>query len=152
MGRRRKAREIALQVLFEIDVLGVGAKEAIELFWNNFDAPEEVRKFSSRLIEGTCEHRREIDSLIGVCSDHWSLNRMSRVDRNILRLAVYELLYCKDVPPKVALNEAIDLGKCYGSENSGSFINGILDALHTKLKIRNDGDKDRNGEAGQSAE
>ncbi|MDD2672266.1 MAG: transcription antitermination factor NusB, partial [Syntrophales bacterium] len=72
------------------------------------------------------------------------------VDRNILRLAVYELLYCSDIPPKVALNEAIDLGKSYGSENSGSFINGILDALHSKLKKEDGPTQDRNGEAGQS--
>ncbi len=133
MRRRRKAREIALQVLYQIDVLRIDAGEAVSLFWDNFSAPEEARPYSTELVEGTCRHREEIDRLISSCSENWSLERMARVDRNILRLAVYELLYCRHVPPKVALNEAIDLGKDYGSENSGSFINGILDALYTKI-------------------
>ena len=142
MGRRRKAREVALQVLFEIDALGISPKEAIDLFWQNFDAPKEAKSFSSHLIEGVCEKREEIDRLIVACSDNWALGRMSRVDRNILRLAVYEFLFCQDVPPKVTLNEAIDLGKQFGTENSGSFINGILDALHARLQ-KEDGDKNR---------
>jgi len=146
MGRRRKAREVALQVLFKIDTLGIDAKEAIDLFWRNFEAPKEARTFSSRLIHGVCERREEIDSLIATCSDNWTLNRMSRVDRNILRIAVYELLFCDDVPPKVTLNEAIDLGKDFGTENSGSFINGILDALNAKLNKKN-GDKNQDGES-----
>ncbi|HUH65167.1 MAG TPA: transcription antitermination factor NusB [Syntrophales bacterium] len=133
MHQRRKAREVALQVLYELDVLDIGAKEAISIFWKYFGAPEECKKFSTLLIEGTCDKIEEIDSLISSCSDNWSLSRMSRVDRNILRMAVYELSYCSDIPPKVTLNEAIDLGKLYGSENSGSFINGILDAVYLKL-------------------
>jgi N utilization substance protein B len=133
MHQRRKAREIALQVLYELDVLNIDSKEAVALFWNNFEAPEESRKFSTILIEGTWGNREQIDSHISSCSENWSLARMSRVDKNILRMAVYELLYCPDIPPKVTLNEAIDLGKLYGSENSGSFINGILDAVYLKL-------------------
>jgi N utilization substance protein B len=139
MGTRRKAREVALQVLFQIDVSQVDTQEAIELFWDNFEAPENVRGFSTELISGTQSQRDDIDDLIKSCSENWSLERMSKVDRNILRLAVYELVYCNDIPPKVTINEAIDLGKEYGSENSGSFINGILDALYTKLR-RDNGD------------
>ena len=137
MGRRRKAREIALQVLYQIDVLKVDAKEAIQLFWSNFEVSEEASEFSVELIEGTWNHREEIDKLIDGCSENWSLGRMAKVDRNILRMATYELLYCHDIPYKVALNEAIDLGKNYGSENSGSFINGILDALYVRLQREN---------------
>ena len=133
MHQRRKAREVALQVLYAMDVLNIDAVEAIKLFWCNFEAPEESRKFSTLLVEGSWINREEIDTLIGSCSENWSLVRMSRVDRNILRMAVYELLYCPDIPPKVTLNEAIDIGKMYGSENSGSFINGILDAIYLKL-------------------
>jgi N utilization substance protein B len=147
MRRRRKAREIALQVLYQIDVLNIDAGKAVDLFWSNFSAPEEARKYSTELIEGTCSHRQEIDRLISSCSENWSLERMARVDRNILRLAVYELLYCRNVPPKVTLNEAIDLGKDYGSENSGSFINGILDALYTKIRGPH-ADQDINGAPG----
>ena len=149
MGRRREAREVALQVLFEIDVLGLEPKEAIELYWSNFEGPKGARGFSSRLIEGVCSRREEIDQLIASCSDNWAITRMSRVDRNILRLAVYELLYCHDVPPKVTLNEAIDLGKEFGNENSGSFINGILDTLNARLQ-KEDGNTNQNGNAGHT--
>ena len=82
-------------------------------------------------------HREELDRLIEESSDNWSLSRMSKVDISILRLAVFELLYCDDIPSKVTMNEAIDLGKIFGAENSGSFINGILDALNLKLKKKN---------------
>lgn len=133
MHQRRKAREVALQVLYELDVLNIDTIEAITLFWNNFQAAEDSRKFSTLLIEGAWDNREQIDNLIRSCSENWSLARMSRVDRNILRMAVYELLYCPNIPPKVTLNEAIDLGKMYGSENSGSFINGILDAVYLKI-------------------
>jgi len=162
MHNRRKAREIALQVLYELDMVGIDVSEAVELFWNHFTLPDEVfepfwayfdppenarknrlkgfapseeaKAFSSQLIEGAWQHRHEIDRMISDCSEHWSVSRMSKVDRSILRMAVYELLYCDDIPPKVTLNEAIDLGKTYGSENSGAFINGILDALYGKLQ------------------
>ena len=134
MGRRRKAREIALQVLYQMDVTGLSPGEAIELFWQHFEAPEQARPFCTRLIEGTHEHREDIDDRIRRVSSNWSMERMAIVDRNILRMAVFELLYCQDIPPKVAINEAIDLGKEYGTENSGSFINGILDALFGNLQ------------------
>jgi N utilization substance protein B len=137
MGSRRKAREIALQVLYQIDVSKIDVKEATHLFWSSFKAPEKAREFSSVLIEGAWSHREEIDRLINSCSENWSLERMAKVDKNILRMATYELLYCRDIPTKVILNEAIDLGKDYGSENSGSFINGILDALYPKLRKEN---------------
>mgnify|MGYP001477573003 CR=1 FL=1 len=135
MRTRRKAREVALQVLYQLDVLNIDVNEAVDLFWNNFDASEETRDFSSILIQGAWTQREEIDKLIISCSENWSLGRMSRVDKNILRMAAYELLYCQDIPPKVTLNEAIDLGKTYGSENSGAFINGILDAIYEKMKL-----------------
>ncbi|TFG91201.1 MAG: transcription antitermination factor NusB [Syntrophobacterales bacterium] len=133
MGHRRKAREIALQVLYQVDVSKVDAREAIQLFQDNFGMSQEAVEFSTQLIECTLDHLSEIDALIKTCSEHWSLDRMSKVDRNILRTAVCEFLYFDDIPPKVTLNEAIDIGKNYGSDNSGSFINGILDAMYSKL-------------------
>ncbi|MDO8722066.1 MAG: transcription antitermination factor NusB [Syntrophales bacterium] len=142
MRPRRKAREIAMQVLYGLDVSQGNLKETIDLFWKNFDVPEKVKAFSSVLVEGAWNNRKQIDILIGGCAENWSVERMSRVDRSILRMAVYELLYCRDIPPKVAINEAIDLGKLFGSENSGAFINGVLDALYTKLRER-DGEQDR---------
>jgi N utilization substance protein B len=141
MRQRRKAREIALQVLYGLDLSNGNVNEAIDLFWKNFEAPEQVKAFSSVLIEGTWNNRIKIDELIGSCAANWSVGRMSKVDKSILRMAVYELLYCRDIPPKVAINEAIDLGKLFGSENSGAFINGILDALYAKLRER-DADQD----------
>ena len=150
MRLRRKAREIALQVLYQIDVLRIEPREAIELFWVHFNAPAEARGFATELVGGTWAHREEIDQLISTCSENWSLERMARVDRNILRLAVYELLHGQGIPPKVALNEAIDLGKEFGSENSGSFVNGILDALYTKLR-KDHADQADNGEPGSAA-
>jgi len=141
MHQRRKAREVTLQVLYELDVQNIGVREAIERFWANFDAPEETRSFSTLLIEGAWNHREQIDKLISDNSENWTMTRMSRVDKSILRMAVYELLFCNDIPPKVTLNEAIDLGKAYGSENSGAFINGILDALYGKLR-KKDEDQD----------
>jgi N utilization substance protein B len=137
MRGRRKAREIALQVLYSLNFVDIDARDALDLFWGNFTAPQSAKDFAAFLVQGTCEHKEELDKLIGGCSDNWSLGRMSRVDINILRLAVFEFLYCDDIPPKVTLNEAVDLGKTFGSENSGSFINGILDALNLKLNKKN---------------
>jgi len=85
-----------------------------------------------RLVLGVQEHRKEIDQLIKKYSEHWRLDRMTLIDRNILRMATFELLYCEEIPPKVTLNEAIDLGKRFGSEDSGSFINGILDRIQNE--------------------
>lgn len=147
MHQRRKAREVSLQVLYELDVQGIAIREAIDRFWANFDAPEETREFSTLLIEGAWSNREKIDKLISENSENWTMARMSRVDKSILRMAVYELLFCPDIPPKVTLNEAIDLGKVYGSENSGAFINGILDALYGKLR-KEDEDKDIDSVAG----
>jgi len=137
MRGRRKAREAALQVLYSLNFVNFGVQKALELFWSNFTAPQEAKEFASTLVEGTWSHKEELDSLIASCSDNWSLGRMSKVDISILRLAVFEFLYCPDIPPKVTLNEAIDLGKTFGSENSGAFINGILDALNLKIEQQN---------------
>ena len=137
MRGRRKAREIALQVLYGLNFVDIDVQKALDLFWGNFVAPKAAKEFAAFLVQGTCEHKEELDKLIAGCSDNWSLGRMSKVDINILRLAVFEFLYCDDIPPKVSLNEAVDLGKTFGSENSGSFINGILDALNLKLNKKN---------------
>jgi N utilization substance protein B len=137
MRGRRKAREIALQVLYGLNFENIDVQKALDLFWSNFVTPKAAKEFAAFLVQGTCEHKEELDKLIAGCSDNWSLGRMSKVDINILRLAVFEFLYCEDIPPKVTLNEAVDLGKTFGSENSGSFINGILDALNLKLNKKN---------------
>jgi len=137
MHGRRKAREVALQVLYGLNFVNLDVEKALELFWGNFVAPKTAKEFAASLVTGTWSHKEELDNLIAECSDNWSLGRISKVDISILRLAVYEFLYCEDIPPKVTLNEAIDLGKTFGAENSGSFINGILDALNLKLNKDN---------------
>lgn len=133
MQGRRKAREVALQVLYSLNFVSLDVDKALELFWGNFVAPKSAKEFAATLVEGTWHHREELDALIAGCSDNWSLGRMSKVDISILRMAVFEFLYCEDIPSKVSINEAVDLGKTFGSENSGSFINGVLDALNLKI-------------------
>ncbi len=133
MQQRRKAREVALQVLYSLNFVELDVEKALELFWGNFVAPRSAKEFAATLVSGTWRHKEELDALIAESSDNWSLGRMSKVDVSILRMAVFEFLYCDDIPPKVSINEAVDLGKTFGSENSGSFINGILDALNLKI-------------------
>jgi N utilization substance protein B len=137
MHVRRKAREVALQVLYSLNFVNLDVKKALDLFWGNFIAPKEAMDFAEYLVEGTWSHRAELDRLIAESSENWSLGRMPKVDISILRMAVFEFLYCPNIPPKVTLNEAIDLGKTFGSENSGAFINGILDAINLKLENEN---------------
>jgi N utilization substance protein B len=134
LGSRRKSRELALQILFELDTNQSDVQKAINQFWKNFDYPEDLREFSERLVEGVAEHREEIDRLIGKHAKNWSLSRIDRVDRNIMRAAIFELAHCPDIPPKVAINEAIELSKKFGSEKSPSFINGILDKIAQEIK------------------
>ncbi|HED00646.1 MAG TPA: transcription antitermination factor NusB [Proteobacteria bacterium] len=135
MGIRRKARESVLQILYEMDLTGLGAEKAMAAFCSSFKIPEQAHDFCLRLVTGVETHREQIDTLVNEHSEHWRLNRMSRVDRNILRLAAFELLYCDDIPPKVTINEAVELGKKFGTEDSGPFINGILDAIYdAKIK------------------
>jgi N utilization substance protein B len=134
MGPRRRSREIALQILYQLDITRAPADEAIRLYYENFDAPPPVRPFAELLVEGVSLYRSEIDQLLTSASAHWRLERMSIVDRNILRLALYEMVYCTDIPPKVSINEAVDLGKTFGSEESSAFINGVLD--HILLDLR----------------
>jgi N utilization substance protein B len=138
MGYRRRSREIALQILYQIEITEMDVDEAIDLFWKNFKYKEEAKPFTLELVYGVCKHRKEIDAILDRSSKNWKLSRMSVVDRNILRMALYEILYLgHDIPFKVTINEAIDLGKKYGSEDSGAFINGILDSIVLELRLKN---------------
>jgi N utilization substance protein B len=112
----------------------VEADHALGLFWENFEALKGAMDFSERIVRGVDQHRDELDRIIEKYSSHWKIGRMAHVDRNILRIAVYELLYCNDIPPKVAINEAVDIGKKFGSEDSGAFINGVLDKVMSEEK------------------
>ncbi len=142
--KRTKARERALQALYQIDVAATDLDEALSRFWKSFEPVErEVREMAEELVRGVAAHRRDIDDAIEGVSTNWRLDRMAKVDRNILRLAVFELGHRPDVPVKVAINEAIELGKKYGSESSGAFINGVLDKIASGLPAS------RRGETGE---
>jgi N utilization substance protein B len=137
MGNRRRSRELAMQALFQIEMNQDNSREAVELFCKHFGVTENVKPFFLRLVEGVKEFQHEIDPLVERFSKNWKISRMSRADRNIIRIAVYELLYCDDIPPKVSINEAIDIGKKFGTEDSGAFINGILDSIRISLEKEN---------------
>jgi transcription antitermination protein NusB len=134
MANRRKGRELALQALYQIDMLDENNRSLIERLNESFYPAEELNSFSMELIEGVLTHVKEIDVLIEKYSENWKLSRMPLVDRNILRIAVFELLHKEDIPVKVTLNEAIEIGKKYGSESTGSFVNGILDKIAKTVK------------------
>jgi N utilization substance protein B len=131
MRSRSKSREYALQMLYQVDIRHTDHHQVLEEFWRGFETPDEVRAFANQLVRGTLERLAEIDPLITSFADNWALKRMAVIDRNILRLGVFELLH-QEVPPKVCINEAIELAKRFGDAESGKFINGILDAIHKK--------------------
>ena len=129
MTKRRRSREFALQVLYQWDMTQQDARKGLVHFKEHFSLTEENDPFLDQIVQGVLTHCQEIDRLIEQYSEHWRLGRMAPIDRTILRIAIFELLYCEEIPPKVTLNEAVDLGKQFGSEESGSFINGILDRI-----------------------
>lgn len=136
MRARTRARELALQFLFTLDLRGDEARDELELFLTDSGASREVKAFVTERVDGVREHKAVLDAKIRELTQNWSLERIARVDRNVLRLAAYEILHCPDVPVRVALNEAIELGKRYSTEKSGSFINGILDKLKDQAVAR----------------
>ena len=158
MGKRREARERAVQFLFQYDLNPAESlEEALEQFWQSQSAPaiaEEkgaatwgqkiepppptadeltTRMFADKLICGVLEHRAEIDGRIQQYARNWDLHRMAVVDRNVLRLAIYEMLHRDDIPPVVSINEAVDIAKKFSTQDSGKFVNGILDRLKSDL-------------------
>lgn len=133
MGKRRGSREFALQVLYQLNITKQDAIRILAQSKEHFLPKGANHKFAEKIVLGVLEHHQEIDRLIEQYSENWRLDRMTIIDRNILRMALFELLYCEDIPPKVTLNEAVDLGKRYGSEDSGSFINGILDRIQNEV-------------------
>lgn len=158
MGKRREARERAVQFLFQFDLNpSDNLEEALSLFWESqrsaalaedkgkahwgqrVELPPpspgdvELRQFAEPLIRGVLEHRAEVDAAIVRFAKNWDLSRMAVVDRNILRLAVYEMLYREDIPPVVSINEAVDIAKKFSTQDSGKFVNGILDKIKGEL-------------------
>lgn len=135
MGDRRKARELALQALFSIDIDPSDEPQdfRLESFCNENkdELSEEVKPFFMDLVQGVLSSQEQIDHLIEKSSKNWKINRMPTVDRNIMRLAVFEFLKRDDIPPNVSINEAVEIGKKYGTRDSGAFINGVLDRIRS---------------------
>jgi N utilization substance protein B len=126
---RSRCREWALQFLYQSDFTGQRQAEALGGFWTHFHKADRIPAYLVALVEGVANHLDELDALIARYSEHWRLERMTAVDRNLLRLATFELLYQPAIPPKVVINEAVELAKRYGTEGSGAFVNGLLDRI-----------------------
>ncbi|MBI1911191.1 MAG: transcription antitermination factor NusB [Deltaproteobacteria bacterium] len=133
MNIRRKARETALQVLYRVDIADISLGEGFEAEMEELAPGTEARRYCEVLVHGVLDNRRKLDSTIERYSENWTIERMAVVDRNVLRVAVYELQYCKDIPYKVIIDEAVELAKRFGSDESGAFINGILDKIRKDI-------------------
>lgn len=134
MGRRREGREAAVQFLYQADLNQESAEDLLTDFWKIREAKTGVREFATELVRGVIAHRQEIDVLIRAATANYEITRLAAVDRNILRVGIYEMHHAPDVPPVVAINEAIEIAKRFGSEESGRFVNGILDRIKLDLK------------------
>jgi transcription antitermination protein NusB len=126
--KRRKAREYALQILFQLDIKKEKPSAAVlKHFWAEYKPDDEVKAFAEEIVKGTFKHLARIDGLIRDCAKNWSIDRMAVVDRNVLRMAMYEILIRMDIPTSVTINEAIEIARKFGTDESGSFVNGLLD-------------------------
>jgi len=130
MRKRTQARELALQFLYQIDITKDKADSTLEGFWQEHKVSNSIKEFALQIISGITSNLEEVDKLISKYTQNWQLKRMAVIDRNILRLGCFELLFLDDVPPKVSINEAIELAKKYGDLESSKFVNGILDKIH----------------------
>lgn len=136
MKQRTRSRELALQLLYQIDLVGPAVLERVDEQLREMESNQSAREFAKRLIVGTHGQRRKIDDEIQAVAQNWDISRMAAVDRNVLRLAVFELVFCDDIPPKVSINEAIELGKRFSTAQSGSFINGVLDKIKNRAQAQ----------------
>jgi len=129
MKKRTRARELALQFLYQLDLCGKDLLPEARAFFRAEEDDKSAREFAAQLVKGVVEHQEAIDQAIRAVATNWEIDRMAVIDRNVLRMATFELFHCADIPPKVAINEAIELGKRFSTQNSGAFINGILDKI-----------------------
>jgi N utilization substance protein B len=134
MGLRRDGREAAIQFLYQVDThRPEKVDEALAAFWKQNEEPPNVRDFANDLLRGALEKLPEIDAKIRTLADNWDFERLAVVDRNILRLAVYEMLFRPEIPPVVSINEAIEIAKKFSTAESGKFVNGLLDRVKNEL-------------------
>jgi len=139
MRKRTHARECALKILYAVEITKEEPKTCIDNFWlSEEEAEPQVRDFAANLVLGVYKNKDDIDSLLSEHATNWQLDRMAVIDKNILRLGTYELVFDEEVPPKVAINEAIEMAKKYGDKDSGKFVNGVLDKIN---KVRGKGAK-----------
>ena len=145
MLTRREARELALQALYQVD-LGAEAdpSRGLGLFWSHFNRGEQVDDFARELVEGVLANRARIDELISESAERWRLPRLSRVDLSLLRLATFEFLARPEIPASVTINEAIEIARRFGSDDSAAFVNGVLDAIATVLGVK---EREKRGQA-----
>jgi transcription antitermination protein NusB len=141
MGLRHLGREFALKALYEIDIRGGASGEDLALLFDNLRSDERARGFAVQLVEGVQRHRSALDKHLAAALENWSIGRLSRVDHNILRLALYELLWMEDIPARVTIDEAIELAKRFGDQDSGRFVNGVLDQLAERLVLKQKGEE-----------
>jgi N utilization substance protein B len=146
MGARHSGREAALQMLFQLEASAEEADEVIRLFWRNFEADPEGRAYADEIVRGVASRVAELDEKIGAASQNWRVERMARVDRNVLRLGTWELAHRADVPRAVILDEAVELAKTYGTEESSAFVNGVLNRVAESLG-RKDEDRAKDPES-----
>lgn len=144
LRKRTQARECALQILYQYEMNPEPIEEILKKFWAEQDETfsEDARGFAEKLVLGTVKYQTEIDKVLEKYADNWELSRMAMIDRNIMRFAAFELLYLADVPPKVTINEAVNLAKKFSQEESGKFVNGILDKINHTEKPKNPKDHD----------
>jgi len=134
VGERRRSREYAVQLLYQLDLSPQDPDDVLEGFWEGKNAQEPVRRFAEQIVRGTMACRDGIDEVLASCALHWRVGRMAVVDRNILRMAIYEFLFQPLTPGVVVIDEAIEIAKKFGNDESGPFINGILDAIRIRLE------------------
>jgi transcription antitermination protein NusB len=140
MGARHSGREAALQMLFQLEASGVSADQAIELFWRTYeDADPEGKLYADAIVRGVAGNLEGIDKRVVAASQNWRLERMSRVDRNLLRLGTWELMFRTDVPRAVILDEAVELAKSFGTDESSGFVNGVLDRIASDVGRKDEG-------------
>ncbi len=142
MGERRRAREAALQILYQLEFGAEEPEAAVRSFWKSKRTPEATREYSRWLVRGILEHRDGLDEAIQGISKNWRIERMSLIDRNILRLAAFELTYARPTAPAIVINEAIEITKKYSSPEAAVFVNGILDALKRGIQAANPAERE----------
>ena len=134
-SKRSHARELALKILYQLDITRDPPEKGIAIFFRHHRVPVNSQVFVTELVQGTRLHLADIDGILAKHATNWSLDRMAMVDRNILRMGVFELLFSQETPPKVAINEAVELAKIFGTADSSKFVNGVLDAIHKDQQL-----------------